>query len=174
MVLQWNIRKVKKINKKIIYISLAVLVLILSTSAVTALVSPPPGIKDPSLSKVWAAIMDLQTQIKGLVAKDLDLQGQISTLGSRMTAVEAKAPTIKRTAETNIDIGDYSKYQSVECGGNLKVLGGGGAIGGTDVGDKVFITSSIPLPYGDGWIVVAEAATTTDKGWFIETFAICA
>jgi len=173
MVLQWNIRKVKKINKKIIYISLAVLVLILSTSAVTALVSPPPGIKDPSLSKVWAAIMDLQTQIKGLVAKDLDLQGQISTLGSRMTAVEAKAPTIKRTAETNIDIEDYSKYQSVECDAGKKVLGGGGAIGGTYSYDRVFITSSYPSR-DDTWTVVAEEATPTDTDWFIETFAICA
>jgi hypothetical protein len=53
-------------NKKILYLSLAVVVLILCASSVTAFVSPPPGIKDPTLSKVWAAIMDLQTQIKNI------------------------------------------------------------------------------------------------------------
>jgi hypothetical protein len=50
-------------NKKIIYLSIAVVVLIISASSVTALVSPPKGIKEPTLSKVWAAIIDLQNQI---------------------------------------------------------------------------------------------------------------
>jgi len=53
-------------NKKILYLSLAVVVLILCASSVTAFVSPSPGIKDPTFSKVWVAIMDLQTQIKNI------------------------------------------------------------------------------------------------------------
>ena len=165
MVLQWYTRKVIKINKKIIYISLAVLVLILSASTVSALVSPPPGIKDPSLSKVWAAIMDLQTQIKGLVT-------QITGLNTRMTAVEAKAPKYFQVASplNSVD----TKSQAALCGSGQKVLGGGGAIGLDQPGDKVFIRASIPLPTGDGWSVVAEEATPTDNDWLLETFAICA
>jgi len=197
MVLQWYTKKVKKINKKIIYISLAVLVLILSASAVMATVTPPKGIKDNSLSKVWANIMDLQTQINGLVtrmtaveakdtnlrtringldtrmtaveAKDTNLQTRINGLDARMTAVEAKAPIIK-TAESPDNSDDW-KIQTAICEEGQKVLGGGGAIG-CDYGDKVFIQASYPSQ-DNRWTVVAGETTPTSSKWVLKTFAIC-
>ena len=176
MVLQWYTKKVKKINKKIIYISLAVLVLILSASAVMATVTPPKGIKDNSLSKVWANIMDLQTQINGLVtrmtaveAKDTNLQTRINGLDTRMTAVEAKAPIIK-TAESPDNSDDW-KIQTAICEEGQKVLGGGGAIG-CDYGDKVFIQASYPSQ-DNRWTVVAGETTPTSSTWVLKTFAIC-
>ena len=53
-------------NKKIIYLTAAVLIVLLGASAVTAIVTPPNGIKDTNLKGIWVAIMDLQKQITNI------------------------------------------------------------------------------------------------------------
>ena len=53
-------------NKKILYLTLAVVLIVLGPSMATAIITPPSNMKDPSLSKIWGALIDLQNQITAL------------------------------------------------------------------------------------------------------------
>ena len=109
-------------NKKILYLSLAVVVLILCASSVTAFVSPPPGIKDPTFSKVWAAIMDLQKQITNIQLTP-GPTGPTGATGAQGTAGPAGSPgkdgstvvTKSGHASDNDDITVPAGFKTGQC-----------------------------------------------------------
>jgi len=177
MVLQWYTRKVKKINKKLLTIAIALVIFVIVASPVSALPTKSPLPTANPWNQVWGLFQNLQTQIDGLTArmtaveaKDTNLQTQITGLDTRMDAVETKGTFIMKQASA-LD-STSPKTQGVSCGSGHKVLGGGGAIGLDQAGDKIFIRVSTPSQE-DGWVVVAEEATDTNHDWLLETFAIC-
>ena len=91
-------------NKKILYLSIAVVVLIISASSVTALVSPPPGIKEPTLSKVWAAIMDLQNQILKIPAGAQGPTGPTGPTGTCTGSCNYVTKTDMVADDQNVDL----------------------------------------------------------------------
>ncbi len=53
-------------NKKILYLAVAVVIVLFGASSVSGIVTqPPPGVKDPNLKSIWAVVMDLQKQVSG-------------------------------------------------------------------------------------------------------------
>lgn len=81
-------------NKKILYLAVAVVIVLLGASAVSGIVIPPPGIKDTNLKSIWAAVMDLQKQIssksKVVMVKGDTLAGKYIAAPSPYTIDQCK------------------------------------------------------------------------------------
>jgi hypothetical protein len=60
---------VKKMNKKLLYIGITILIVGMIIAPVAAIVTPPTTIKDALFRGIWTAIMDLQNQIKNIQLK---------------------------------------------------------------------------------------------------------
>jgi hypothetical protein len=93
---------------------------------------------------------------------------QVTTAGPA-----AAIPGLQTVVLTSAVQSQVGVTQDVNCPDDLKVVGGGGSIGG-NASDKVFLTASYPLDGGRTWRVRAEeVAPGWDGTWSVTAYAIC-